>query len=267
VNGKINSKGDVMNDQALNSPEAGVSPLGIGVPRPTRIGKVRLILLLGFLIALTTAGSCNSETLFKSDFDATAINQPPAPQQAVGTVTVDGGVRVAQIPDTNSKGVRFSFISGSGDAVLHCNLSKPPRDGTYVFSTFLFFPLPGVGGVTTIQFEGGGKPFLHLDISPSCRAGENDPGNCFRIDDDDSTKFGKYQLNQLFIVQVTLTINDSPTAHVVISGAGASGEATRTVSPPFRLLARQFSVVRISPTLSADEQEFFATNILVTRKS
>ena len=143
----------------------------------------------------------------------------------------------------------------------------PPRDGTYEFSTFLFFPLPGVGGLTTIQFEGGGKPFLHLDISPSCRVGENDTGNCFRIDDDDSTKFGKYQLNQLFIVQVTLTINDSPTAHVVISGVGASGEATRTVSPPFRLLARQFSVVRISPTLSADEQEFFATNILVTRKS
>jgi len=257
-----------MNHQALNSLEAGTSPLGIGVPSRTAIGKVRLVVFLGFLIALTTAGSCNSETIFKSNFDATAINQPPAPQQAIGTVTVvGGGVRVAQIPGTNEKGVRFGFGTGATDAVLQCNLSKPPRDGTYVFSTFLFFPGPGVGGLTTIQFEGGGKPFLHLDISPSCRAGENDPGNCFRIDDDDSLKFGKYQLNQIFIVQVTLTINESSTAHVVISGVGASGEATRAVSPPFRLLARQFSVVRISPTLSADEQEFFATNILVTRKS
>ena len=245
--------------------ETGVRPLGIGATRRARVETMRRLILIGFLIALTTAGSCNSETLFKSDFDATAINQPPAPQQAIGTVVVDGGVRVADVPDTNAKWAHFSRISGSNNAVLLCNLSKPPRDGTYVFSTLLFFP-PGVGGPATIQFEGGGKPFLHLDIFPGCKAEENGPGGCFRIDDDDSTKFGKYRLNQVFIVQVTLNINESPTAHVVISGAGASGEATRNVSPPFRLLARQFNVVRMSASLTADVENFFATNILVTRK-
>jgi hypothetical protein len=255
-----------MSEQTIDLVEAGVLPLRIGATCRARVGNIRRVFLLGLLIALTTAGSCNSETLFKSNFDATAINQPPAPQQEVGTVTVDGGVRVATVPDTSStKWARFSRISGSNDAVLHCNLSKAPGDGTYVFSTLLFVPSGGAG-LAAIQFEGGGKPFLHLDMFLTCKAEENDPGKCFRIDDDAGKMFGKYHLDQVFIVQVTLTINDSPTAHVVISGAGGSGEADRAVAPPFRLLARQFNAVRISSSLSADVQTFFATNILVTRK-
>jgi hypothetical protein len=151
--------------------------------------------------------------------------------------------------------------------MLHCNLAKPTRDGTYIFSTILFFP-SGSAGEVTIQFEGGGAPFLHLDFSPACTHNNDDvPGRCIRIDDDESTRFGFYPQDQVFILQVTLTINESPSAHILLSGAGAQGEATRNLSPPFRPLARQFSKVRISSGLQADESTFFATNIVVTRKS
>ena len=237
--------------------EARMRPLVIETPCRARLGKVKRALCQGslLLILLLTTG-CGT-VLFQSNFDATAINQPPAHQQAVGTVTIEGGVRVAAVPDTSSKGVRFSRISGSDSAVLHCNLSKHPGDGTYVFSTLLFFP-SGSGGLVTIQFErfGGGERFLHLDF----------PGDRVRIDDDASTIFGHFPRDQVFIVQVTLTINESPSAHIVLSGAGASGEADRNVSPELRSMAQQFGAVRISTGLEADESSFFATNIVVRRK-
>ena len=51
-----------------------------------------------------------------------------------------------------------------------------------------------------------------------------------RIDDDESTVFGETKRDQLFIVQVTLNISAAgATAKVVLSGAGASGEATRNL--------------------------------------
>src|SRR5258706_14277422 len=83
-------KGDSMNDQTSNSLQVDVTPLTIGATSLMVIGKARLILLLCFLVALTTAGSCNSPTLFQSNFDATAVGQPPSAAQAVGTASVDG---------------------------------------------------------------------------------------------------------------------------------------------------------------------------------
>src|SRR2546421_5515492 len=82
------TKGDSMNDQTLNSLQ--VTPLRTGATSLMAIGKARLILLLGFLVALTTAGSCNSPALFQSNFDTTAVGQPPSPTQAAGTASVDG---------------------------------------------------------------------------------------------------------------------------------------------------------------------------------
>jgi len=108
----------------------------------------------------------------------------------------------------------------------------------------------------TIQFEkvGGGERFLHLDF----------PGSSVRIDDD--TTFGHFPRGQTFIVQVTLNINAStPNAHIVLSGAGASGEATRNISPALLPIARQFGAVRISSGLEADDSTFFATTIVVTK--
>ena len=238
--------------------EIGIRPLFVETPYRALVSKLRRALCLGSVLPLLLlAPGCASRTLFQSNFDITPINQPPAHQQAVGTAIVEGGVVVGVIPDTNQKAARFNRISGSNVAVLHCNLSEAPGDATYVFSTVLFFP-KGAGGLVTIQFEkaGGGERFLHLDF----------PGNRVRIDDDESTTFGNFQRDQVFIVQVTLNINaSSPNAHIVLSGAGASGEATRNISPPLVPIARQFGAVRLSSGLEADDSTFFATNIVVTQ--
>jgi hypothetical protein len=238
--------------------ETGIRPLVIETPCRAVVGKVKRALCPGSLLLILLTTGCTSKTLFQSNFDATPVNQPPAHQQAVGTATVEGGVVVAAIPDTNSKGARFSRITGSNSAVLHCDLSKASGDGTYVFSTVLFFP-KNSGGLVTIQFEkaGGGERFLHLDF----------PGGSVRVDDDPSTTFGHFPRDQAFIVQVTLNIKaSSPNAHIVLSGAGASGEADRTISPELLPIARQFGAVRISTGLEADDSTFFATNIVVTQK-
>ena len=86
-----------------------------------------------------------------------------------------------------------------------------------------------------------------------------------RIDDDASTIFGKFPRDQVFIVQVTLNINASPSADIVLSGAGASGQAHRNLSAGL-LPNLQFGAVRIWTVLTADNQTFYAANIVATRK-
>ena len=66
-------------------------------------------------------------------------------------------------------------------------------------------------------------------------------------------------------MQVTLNINATPTAHIVLSGAGASGERDYTILPPYVPLARQYGAVRL--WIGSPGAGFFtATNIVVTRK-
>jgi hypothetical protein len=61
-----------------------------------------------------------------------------------------------------------------------------------------------------------------------------------------TTIFGEFPRNQVFLVQVTLNINDTkPNARIILSGAGASGQADRDVIPAFRPQAQQFGTVRI----------------------
>jgi len=215
------------------------------------------------LVLLLITGCDPNTTLFKSNFDSTPVDQPPPTAQTIGTVAVEGGVRVGVIPTTNVKGVKFNRIGGASTAVLRCNLAQTPGDGTYVFSTSLYFP-GGSGGLATISFENGaGQRFLHLDF-PFVNATTGH----VRIDDDDSTAFGETKRDQLFIVQVTLNISAAgATAKIVLSGAGVSGEATRNIPPPFVPFARQFGRTSLSSGLQADDSTFFATNIVVTRKN
>jgi hypothetical protein len=78
---------------------------------------------------------------------------------------------------------------------------------------------------------------LHLDFLQDNRV---------RIDDDPNTIFGTFPRDQVFVVQVTLNINPSaPTAHIVLSGAGASGEKDYTIIPALRPKALQFGAVRL----------------------
>lgn len=230
------------------------------------------IFFLCLLVILTMGSSCNSDTLFKSDFDSNTINQPPAQSQPVGTVGVGGGgVVVATLPGLPSvKGVRFAPLTSPADTVLYCNLVQHPPNGTYIFSAHLYFPSKS-GGALTISFDrapgevspqskalvGEDQRFMHLDFL----------GESVIIDDDRSTVFGKFPRDQLFIVQVTIKLNASPSAHIVLSGAGASGEATRSLQSGNLPVPLSFGVVRILSVLTADEQEFYATNILVKRKS
>ena len=178
---------------------------------------------------------------------------------------------VATLPCLPSvKGVRFAPLTSPADTVLYCNLVQHPPNGTYIFSAHLYFPSKS-GGALTISFDrapgevspqskalvGEDQRFMHLDFL----------GESVIIDDDRSTVFGKFPRDQLFIVQVTIKLNASPSAHIVLSGAGASGEATRSLQSGNLPVPLSFGVVRILSVLTADEQEFYATNILVKRKS
>jgi hypothetical protein len=213
-----------------------------------------------------TAG-CSGETLFQSGFDATPDNQPPSAAQPVGTAAVDGpaGSVVVVPPPATLSGKWVSIGRAAADspvAGFQGNLIAARGDGSYTFSTTVFVPTGS--GVATIQFEPFGQPtstpsgFLHLDLMPDNRV---------RIDDDDSTTFGSFPRNQAFIVQVSLDINaSSPTAHVALGGAGASGTADRAILPPFRPMARQFGAVRLWMGLQ-HTGSFDATAIVVKRRT
>ena len=174
-----------------------------------------------------------------------------------------GTVIVVAPPVTPSgKWVRISRpTADSGIAGFQGVVSEFRGEGEYNFSATVFMP-PG-SGVATIQFEPFSQPpstgvsFLHIDFMPDDRV---------RIDDVESTRFGTFPRGQPFIVQVTLDLNESPNAHIVLSGAGASGSADRNIIPALHPVARQFGAVRLwmgFPHTGA----FDATNIVVTRRT
>ena len=263
-----------MIDQTLDwALEGRIRQLVTGTPCRGLIGKISRLPFWGLPLVLLLTTGCASTTLFQSNFDATPINQPPAHTQAVGTATIEGSVVVATLPDPPSvRGVRFDPISSPNTpTALHCNLVQHPANGTYVFSTVLYLPSKS-GGIVTIWFDrapalvspvrkskaafGAGQPFMHLDFL----------SHSVRIDDDASTIFGTFPRDQVFIVQVTLNINASPSADIVLSGAGASGQAHRNLSAGLPPNPLQFGAVRIWTVLTADNQTFYAANVVVTRK-
>lgn len=223
---------------------------------PSRVMACAVALLLG---------GCG-ETLFRSNFDVTPVNQPPATTQDVGTANVDGppgSVIVIAPPVTPSgKWVQISRPTGPAVAGLQGKLIKVPADGVYTFSATMF--MPAGSGVATIQFEPFlNQPsdlfaFLHLDFMPNNRV---------RIDDDDSSEFGSFPRGQPFIVQVTLNINATASkAHIVLSGTTATGEKDVTIKPGgLQAKSREFGGIRIwqgFPHTGA----FDATNIAVSRQ-
>ena len=229
----------------------------------------RLILHGGSLAVLMLLAGCG-ETLFQSNFDPTPVNQPPSHVQKVGTANIFGAagsvIVVAPPVAPSGKWVQISRANSAEAPVagLQGNFSKFAGDGTYTFSTILFIPSGSPSrNVATIQFESFGQPvdtlssFLHIDFLQD---------NHVRIDDDESTKFGSFPRNQAFIVQVTLNINaSSPTAHIVLSGAGASGEKDYAILAPFRTLARQVGAIRIWMGFPWSGN-FDATQIVVTHQ-
>jgi hypothetical protein len=209
---------------------------------------------------------CASETLFSSNFDPTPIGQPPATMQKVGSAHVfggPGGVIVIAPPVTPSgKWIQISRPNNAADVAGMQGKMIKSGEGEYTFSTTMFMPTGA--GIATVQFEQSSNgpsdlgSFLHLDLMPD---------NTVRIDDNDATKFGSFQRNQPFIVQVTLKIGaTASTAHIVLGGAFASGEKDTTIVGPLQFQSRQFGAIRIwqgFPNTGA----FDAINIVVTRKT
>jgi hypothetical protein len=206
------------------------------------------------------------ETLFRSNFDSTPVGQPPATTQSIGTAHVfggPGGVIVIAPPVTPSgKWIQISRPTNPADVVGMQGRMTKSGEGEYTFSATMFMPTGA--GVGTVQFEQSSNgpsdlgAFLHLDFMPD---------NTVRIDDDDATKFGSFQRNQPFIVQVTLRIGaTASTAHIALGGAFGSGEKDTTIQGPLQFQSRQFGAIRIwqgFPHTGA----FDATNIAVTRRT
>jgi hypothetical protein len=217
------------------------------------------------LVGLLFLPACTGKILFQSNFDSMPEEQPPAAAQQVGTASTHGSVVVILPPVTPSgRWVKIDRPSADSDiAGFQGNFPAMGGEGEYTFSTTVFMPTGA--GVATIQFERFGQPvsdvasFLHLDLMSD---------NKVRIDDDDGSKFGSFPRNQPFVVQVTLVITPaSTTAHVVLSGAGASGTADRTVPAPLHSsMARQFGAIRLWMGFP-HTGHFDATNIVVRRKA
>lgn len=226
--------------------------------------KRQMVRCVSLTVVLILSG-CAGEVLFRSNFDPTPANQPPAQQQAVGTARIHGdpgSVIVVAPPVTPSgKWVQVGRPQASSDvAGFQGNFSASRGDGEYTFTTTVF--MPSGSGVATIQFEPFGQPvtnlngFLHLDLTED---------NKVRIDDQDASKFGTFPRGQPFIVQVTLDIAPSgASAHIVLSGAGASGTADRAIPGALLNLARQFGAVRLWMGFP-HTGTFDATNIVVRR--
>lgn len=224
----------------------------------------RLRLAAIAILAAAGLAACNDTTVFRSNFDQTPVDSPPAAAQGVGTGATAGGagnVKIAAVPGLPGRWVSIRRPQpDSNVSAFQGQLIEVPKEGRYTFSATMLMPTGA--GVSTIQFERAGQPvdqpqaFLHLDFMPN---------NQVRIDDNAALTFGGFPRDKPFIVQVTLNTGPTPTAHIVLSGEGASGTADRTVPPPFIPLARQFGAVRIwmgFPHLG----EFKAANVAVTRR-
>lgn len=255
-----------MNNQLPDSRTMLSGSEDILVLRRRRGSATALCVRVAPLAALLLLTGCATETLFRSNFDPTPVGQPPATVQDVGTANIDGppGSVIVIAPPVlpSGKWVQISRPNGPLVAGFQGKFSQFRGDSVYTFSATMF--MASGSGVATIQFETFTNPvsslqaFLHLDFMQD---------NQVRIDDNEGTKFGSFPRNQPFIVQVTLNINASAsTAHIVLSGTGASGERDYTVIPPLQNLSRQFGAVRVwqgFPHTGA----FDATIIAVTRRT
>jgi hypothetical protein len=218
--------------------------------------------LTALVVALLSG--CASETLFQSNFDATPVGQPPATAQQVGTGAIGGpsGTVVVVAPPVQPSGhwLQISRPEGNDVSSFQGKLIGRPAQGTYTFTATMF--MPSKAQTATVQFEPASNSvsdlngFLHLDFTPD---------NSVRIDDIDGTAFGQFPRDQPFIVQVTLTIGVPSTAHIILSGAGASGDKTYQVLTPFNGPAQQFGAIRVwqgIPHTGAVD----VTNIVVSKK-
>jgi len=213
------------------------------------------VTLLGKIVFLTT-----SKTLFQSNFDPTPDGAPPSNVQAVGTARVEGPPRSVIVvdppfPHTN-KWVQITALPLTSEQLPSFVgvLTEVDGPGIYNFSAAVFVPTGSA--VASLSFEtASAQEFMHIDFTPN---------NTIRIDD--LVEFGSFVRDQVFLLQVTLNIATAQsTAHVQVSGGGASGAHDYTMPPPFHILSLQFGAIRFWKGFG-DPGSFDATNIVVTRE-
>lgn len=214
------------------------------------------IALLGKIVFLTLP-----QILFLSNFQPTAVGQPPSQTQAVGTAAVvgpTGTVDVINSPTgSGPKWLRIGRPAGAQfTAEFQCILIEAVGPGVYNMTATLF--LTDRSDIATIFFESPQLQFTHIDFLPRSN-------QVVRLDDNDATDFGSFPLNQPFKVDVTLTIalNTHGTLRVVLSGSGASGDVTYTIPAPPQLMI-PFTSVRVMQGFP-NSGPFDVTNIEVSR--
>jgi len=220
------------------------------------------ITLLGKIVFLTVP-----KILFSSNFNSTQDNTPPSPTQAVGTATVevsrntvvvvdpffphtDKWVQITGAPPDPKTGQLPAFIG---------HLTEVDGLGVYNFSAAIFVPSPSVPSqldVSSISFATAtGQEFMHIDFTQD---------NKVRIDD--LVVIGSFVRNQVFLLQVTLNIAAAQsTAHVVVSGGGASGDSVYTMPVPFHNISLQFGSIKLWKGFE-NTGSFDVTDIVVSRE-
>lgn len=215
------------------------------------------ITLFGKIVFLTVP-----KILFSSNFDPTPDNAPPLPMQAVGTARVEGArgsvvvvdppfphsnkwVQITGMPPDPKTGKLPSFFG---------LLTEVNGEGVYNFSAAVF--VPSNTDVASMSFAtASGEEFMHIDFTTDNRV---------RIDD--LVVFGSFVRDQVFLLQVTLSISTAKsTAHVVASGGGATGQQDYTMPQPFHNLSLQFGSIKLWKGFE-DAGSFDATNIIVSRE-
>jgi outer membrane biogenesis lipoprotein LolB len=221
--------------------------------------------LLASIVVLL--GGCASETLFQSNFDGTPPGQPPAHAQQVGTADAFGGAGQVTVVDgpggTGGKWVQIGRpVADTNIAGLVGRMTAIRGPGHYVFTGFFYMPTGT--GLASINFETpnpiqpGLETFLHLDLTTN---------NNVRVDDNPNITFGSFTRDQPFILEVDLDTTVLPAkAHIVLSGATASGVFDYTTQPVFQQASQQFGDVRVwmgFPWLGF----FDATQLVVTHRT
>src|SRR5262245_23445515 len=123
--------------RTCSRPPSGAKRISMQNQRPN--SKPTLFLLL---IVLLLLAACSNETLFRSNFDATPVGQPPATMQAVGTAAIDGAPGSVIVIDPpvapSGKWMQVSRPNGPSVSGFQGKFSQFKGDGEYTFSTTMF---------------------------------------------------------------------------------------------------------------------------------
>jgi hypothetical protein len=229
---------------------------------PRHLGFSARVRLGTFLLLVGSVAGCGA-TLFQFD-DTAPLNQPPPNIQKVGTADVDGPPgSVLMVSSPSGSGGRWLQIKRTPGQTsvsgFKANFTEVAQDGTYEFSCFLY--IPSNVGTVTIQFEPPGQPVgelrngLHIDFTQDNRV---------RIDDNESTLFGSFQRDHVFMVKVTLKLSATPTAHIDLIGAFASGSKDYAVPTALANVLRETAAARVWMGVPWTGT-FYATTIVVKK--